>query len=383
MNNGGPTLKVLILNSARKFIGEAAHCLALARELGARGHDATLVLRRGFEPERRAVAEGLEVVPLAMGGKTDFRSDLGDLRALRRIIRERRPDVIHCHRGKDHWLAAALLTFGRIDLPLVRTRHVVVPVRPHAFNKWLFLRRTQRVMAVSDQAAASLGELRPQLGHRLSVIYSAVDQGRFDPSKRSEAFRAECGARPGQPLVGLIGRIQRIKGQRQFLDAAGMLTRQFPEARFLVAGTGCDGKFYLLTEHAVSADVADKVIFRGWLDDVATAIASLDVGVVASLGSEGSSRVTYEYMASGVPVVATRVGGIPEVISDGETGLLVDPGSPEQLAAAIGRVLRDREFARRLRDAALARVRGFHNYDRWIGQILGVYEQAIADRSAR
>ena len=260
---------------------------------------------------------------------------------------------------------------------MVRTRHVVVPIRPHVFNRWLFRKRTEAIIAVSQQAADSFGRLRPSLAPKLRVIYSAVDLETFDPGKRSAGFRARCGAGESQPLIGLVARIQRIKGQRQFIEAAAAVSREFPSARFLISGTGCDGKFSLLRAHAAAVGSPDNITFMGWLDDVSSAIASLDIGVVASLGSEGSSRITYEYMASGVPVVATRVGGIPEIISDGETGLLVDPGDVGQLADALARLLRESGLARNMREAALERARTFHNYDRWIGETVEVYEDAI------
>lgn len=376
------TVNIAILNSARKFIGEAAHCLALAEQLRARGHEAVLIVRRGFELEERAASRGLPLLPLTFNSAFHPLADGRDLLALRRFLARNRPDVLHCHRGKDHWLAVA--ASAGTGLPLVRTRHVVVPMAGHVFNRWLLARRTDSAIAVSEAAARSLGALRPLLGDRLRVILSAVDTERFSPRLRSEALRAQLGAgAPGTLLVGLVARIQRIKGQDIFLQAASEVARTRPGVRFLIAGRGAEERFARLRTRAEELGLGGRVEFRGWLDNVEEAIASLDVGVVASLGSEGSSRITYECMASGVPVAASAVGGIPEILSDGVTGLLVPPGDVSALAGAIGRLCDEADLRARLSQAALERIHEHHTYDRWIADTVAVYEAARRRRGGR
>lgn len=370
-------MKILILNSARKFIGEAAHCLALAEQLRLRGHHATLAVRRGFELEAKARQHNVPFVSLTFNSGFHPLADGRDLMAIRTFLRKESPDVLHCHRGKDHWLAAAA-SIGRSRRPaLVRTRHVVVPMACHPFNRWLLTGPTDAVIAVSGAAAASLGPLRSLLEGRLTTILSAVDQERFHPRHRSLQMRRELGAGPETLLVGLIARIQRIKGQAIFLQAAAKVAGRIPDLRFLIAGRGNDEQFARLRAQAEQLGIADRVEFRGWVDDIAATIASLDVGIVASLGSEGSSRITYECMASQVPVVATTVGGIPEIVRHGETGLLVPPADAEALAAAMDRLLTGAEERERLARAALAHVNSRHSFDRWIGDILDVYGRAV------
>ena len=373
-----PLMNILLLNSARKFIGEAAHCLSLAREFSIRGHRVWLGVRSGFELEQHARQEGhCTVVPFTFSGSFSPASDVCDASALRRLIRTEAIDVVHCHRGKDHWVAAAALLFLPLAPPLVRTRHVVVPMATHWFNRWLLTRRTRRVIAVSKQAAAGLGPMRDMLGDRLRVIYSAADTQRFHPDRRSAAWRAQMGVAEDGLLVGLVARLQNIKGQRQFLEAAAILAPRFPAAKFLVAGRGSDERLARLREMATTAGIADRVIFSGWLDDVATAIASLDVSVVASLGSEGSSRISYESMASGTALVATTVGCIPEITRDGETALLVPPADSAALAQAIGRLLDDAPLRASLAARALDYVGTHHTIDRWLNDTLAVYKEAL------
>lgn len=372
-------MKILIMNSARKFIGEAAHCLNLAGELRQRGHEAMLVVRSGYELESYAQKEGVPCHSLAMLGHFHPVMDWRDHRKLRRLIADFQPDIVHCHRGKDHWLAAAAL-FSNSRIPLVRTRHVVTPMRQHIFNWWLFSRRTAEVIAVSERAERSLGPMRAVLGRKLTVIHSAVNSARFSPDKRNLDWRRGREVADDAPLIGIVARIQNIKGQHILIDAAPDVVKEYPNVRFLVAGSGSPPRVDRLRRQAARLGVLDNFIFEGWLERVETAIASFDIGIVASLGSEGSSRVTLECMASGVPIVATAVGGIPEIITDRETGLIVEPGNPQKLAAAIKDYLSHPELARRVTKNALSRARNYHSVDRWIHDVLAVFSKALTEK---
>lgn len=375
-------MNVLITNSARRYIGEAAHCFDLTEQLLADGHQVMLVVRRGSELDNRVSARRLQMWRLGFQHGFGWFSDLRDLWRLRWLIRAFRADVVHCHRGKDHWLAAAALALaGRPNVPLIRTRHVVMPMQQHAANRWLFGKATDYVIAVSEEAARSLGGLWNLLSDKMRVIYSSVDSVAFRPSRRSMDWRREIGVKPDEKLIGLIARFQGIKGQEVLLRAAAKIIEAVPNAKILLAGRGRAqrrAKYLKLAEQLV---IRDHVITEETLEDVPTALASLDVGVVASLGSEGSSRITYEYMASGTPIVATRVGCIPEVLVNEETGLLVDPKEPEQLADAVIRVLTDEPLRERMRAAALERVESFYNRQRWLSEILDVYNTAIAGKA--
>ncbi|MBN1868910.1 glycosyltransferase family 4 protein [Candidatus Sumerlaeota bacterium] len=373
-------LHLLILNSARKWIGEAAHTLALAEGLTRRGHRVLLGLRRGYELEGRARESGLPVLPLALSSRFNIFSDASDWRAIRRAIREESIDLVHCHRGKDHWLAAlALAAGGMPPVPLVRTRHVVTPAHRHAFNRWLYSHATRGVVAVSDAAMRSLGTLVDPIAPECRrIVYSAVDTSRFAPPCRSDAVRRELGADPDDILIGLIGRIQRVKGQRDFIRAAARVVDRVPRAKFLVAGRGTTGHVERLRRFAQDRGLGpDRFAFRGWIPDLPPVIASLDVGVIASVGSEGSSRVALEYLASGVAVVATRVGGIPELLNDGTDAILVPPRDPEALGEGILRLADDESLRRTLAQEGRNRTLDRFGIERWIDEVSALYRSVL------
>jgi glycosyltransferase involved in cell wall biosynthesis len=378
---GSDVNRVALLNSARRWIGEAAHVLMLAEGLRGRGVEVTLFVRRGHELERRAREAGLDVEALEFPSRFTWSAERRDMRRLREVVRERRIQVLHAHRGKDHWIAAMARRGMKPRPALLRTRHVVTPMRSHFFNRWLMRRATDATLAVSDAARQSMaGVLRPDQLERVRVIPSAVDLTAFHPSRRSATVRREVfGLGESDLAVGLVARMQRVKGQRVLLEAAAKLTERNQRARFILAGAErSPGRIDALERVAEELGVGERVVFLREVENIAALIASLDIGVVASLGSEGSSRVAHECMASGVPLVATRVGVLPELIRDGDNGLLCAPGDADALADGIGRLLDDPALRTRLAGAGRSHVEAHHSPEGWLDAIQGVYAEAVS-----
>jgi len=376
------SLRILIANSSRKWISEAAHCFLLYKHLAARGHEPVLAVREGWELESRARQAGMDVVPLRFRSRFSLFSDWHDIRQFARLVARRSIDIVHCHRGKDHWIAALALWLSRSKVPLIRSRHVVTPVSANPFNRWIFGRATSRIIAVSNAAAASFSRIRPRwfersLAPKTRVIHPGVDLAAFSPDRRSEEWRRKFGLEEGDVWIGLIGRFQRIKGQYEFLRAAGIIARDYPRVWFLLAGRGSDKKRQRYRYIAESLGIEERLIMLGELEDVASVIASLDLGVVASVGSEGSSRVILEYMASARPIVATHVGAISDLIEDGKTGRLVPPGDVAAMRDAICELLNSPEQRRRLGEAARVRAEEHFRFDQWISRTEEVYRDAL------
>jgi glycosyltransferase involved in cell wall biosynthesis len=172
----------------------------------------------------------------------------------------------------------------------------------------------------------------------------------FDPI----GVRREFGLAPATPLVTVVSRLVDLKGLDSFLAAAARLALRYPSARFLIAGEPAhddSGYGVSLARLAARLGIGDRVIFAGLRADVPALLAASTVAVMPSL-NEALSNVLLESMAAGVPTVATRVGGTPEAVVDGVTGLLVPPGDAPALAAAVGRVLESPTLAHRLGRAA-------------------------------
>ncbi len=376
------SLNILIINSSRKWIGEAARSMMVAEELARAGHSVWVGCRKGRELERRSrERDDIRTVPLTLSSRFNPVSDFRDMCIIRSLVSSNAMHIVHVHRGKEHWLAALALRGMRHRPCVIRTRHTVIPVAHHLFNKWLYKHATESVISVSNAAQKSLGSLIdffPPV--RSPIIYSAVDGEQFSPTQRSDAFRCRLGVDNDTFLVGLIARFQRIKGQRQFLEAAQRVIESTPpnvKIRFLLAGKKAQQYKERYVTLVDEMGIAEHVIFLDHVEHIPRLVASLDIGVCASLGSEGSSRIILEYMASGVPVIATTVGGVPELVVHEQTALLVEPGNVDALKDAVLHVLASPDLRHRLSQNGLKDSRERFGRERFLSNILSAYNPAL------
>jgi glycosyltransferase involved in cell wall biosynthesis len=237
---------------------------------------------------------------------------------------------------------------------------------------------TTRIIAVSEQVKRDLVDYRVANPDKISVIPLGFELQPFlDSANQRGSFRRELGVSNGAPLVGIVGRIFPIKNHRLFLNAAARVAAEEKAARFVVVGDGALRQ--QMEEHANGLGIADRVIFTGWRRDLPRIYADLDVLVVSS-NNEGTPVSAIEAMAAGCPVVATRVGGLPDLIDDGETGYLVRRGDADSLGAAVMGLLRDRETARRIGESARARVAERFTIERLVADTERLYAGLLAKR---
>ncbi len=342
-----------------------------------------LLAREGSPLAKRAAQAGIETVELGYASRFSPASDLRDARRLARLVRAAPGGaVVHCHRGKDHWSAeAARLVFG-LRCPLVRSRHVVTPVGGHFANRWLF-RRAARVICVSRATRAGYESSGRLPAGGLEVIPSgSCDLERFRPAdaqRRAEA-RRRLGIEPGARVAVLVGRmprVKRVKGHHVLLAAAGPVAERVPESVFLLVGDG-NGRADL-ERQASELGLSERVRILGHRDDVPEILAACDLGVVASLESEGFSRAALEYMGAGLPVVATRVGALPEIVVPDATGRLVEPSSAGALAEAVTDLLGNPERCAEMGRAGRERAESVFSRERWLDAHERVYRDVMSE----
>jgi glycosyltransferase involved in cell wall biosynthesis len=223
---------------------------------------------------------------------------------------------------------------------------------------------------------------------RVGVIRNGVDLAWVAGHAPGSQLRRELGLPPDVPVVALASRLKPRKGVEFFLEAAAIVARQFPNVRFLIVGDTSgvsngtivvDRRYrHELEDLAARLGVGSRVIFAGRRADVPGVLSGMSVSVLPSL-SEGLPNVLLESMAAGVPVIATRVGGCPEVIEDGVTGLLVPPADSGALATAIGRVLADRDLASRLAGAAHSHVVAHFSLEKMVRDTERLYVDLLSD----
>jgi len=338
-------VRVLQLVSCRGWSSDAYWAARASRELERRGHDVTLGLRRGTERAvmDRAREEGvarLEVFGFAGGVRPG--ADLADVRRLRASIAA--ADVVHVHRGKEHWLAAvaARLAGGR---PIVRTRHIAQAVRAHAGNRWLYGRATSLVVAVTEAIRGQCLAAGLLPAERIVTLAGGADAETYAPRPADPAVRRALGAEDGRPLVGMVSGLRVMKGHRVVIEAAARLAARGDCPRIVFVGRGAHEAS--LREAIAEAGLQKQVTIGGFAADLPAVMAALDVGLYVPLESDGMSRVVFEYLAAGRPLIAARVGVVAEVLADGVHAALVPAGDPAALAETLAALLDDP--ARRVR----------------------------------
>ena len=342
-------MRVLHLNTERTWRGGERQCLRLAAGLRDRGEESEVVAQPGSPLAERARAEGLTVHEVRMRGEWD----LGAVRAIRRLYRERAPDLVHMHTSHAHTLGCLARTGLPRPLTAVSRRVDFSIYRNFLRLSWFKYR------LLGDRFVAISAAIRDQMvgdgipADRIEVVWSGVDPPPAAGGTRRD-LRAELGLPPGTPLVGDVAAFGWHKAQEVLVEATPLLLREVPEARVLLVGEGeC--------RPAVEARarrlglLGDAVRFTGFRDDVPDVLASLDVFVMCSV-KEGLCTSALDAQAAGVPVVASAVGGLPEAVEDGVTGILVPPRDPAALASAVARLLRDRPLRDRMGAAGRARV---------------------------
>ncbi len=287
-------------------------------------------------------------------------SRLPDSKRIESALRGLSPQVIH---SDFHTLPFALPASRRLGVPLIFTCYGWW-FRPRPWQRGFYRNGPQTILAISEAVRRGfLGDPPFMPPERVQVLHLGVDTSLFRPrpEERPELRRA-LDLPPESPLVTLLARYQSVKGQDVFLQSCARIARQRPEARFVVAGENIFGgagdeafKRRIYRQAQSEPLLRDRVRFLGWVPGPERLLAASDV-VVCSSRFESFGMVLVEAMASGVPVVSTRVGGPGETVADGETGYLVPPGRPDLIAARVLALLADSDLRGRMGTAGRARV---------------------------
>jgi glycosyltransferase involved in cell wall biosynthesis len=356
----------LHIDTARTWRGGQNQVLVTVMGLRALGHRTMLVANPHGELRQRA-REGLDLLPLAP--KTEM--DLNAAWRLSRILKQLRPDVVHAHDPHGVAMAALALSMSTqlAKPPLVASRRVDFHLRGTSLSRWKY-RQVDCFLCAS-------GAIRQMLiadgvpDRRAVVVHEGIDIGHVEaapPAKLHEEFWLPHQA----PLVGNVAALVPHKGQRHLVDAALLVLPLVPVARFVIAG---EGELRPALEKQIREHHLEKhVLLAGFRPDVLSLHKAFDIFVMSSL-TEGLGTSLIDAMACGKPVVATRAGGIPEVVVDGETGFLVAPRDHDAMARAIVSLLKDEALRRRMGEAGRARARVRFSAERMVQDTLRVYQR--------
>ena len=286
-----------------------------------------------------------------------------------------KPDIIHTRNWQDAFWGALAHVAGWTN---VRSCHVTMPDHLSARRKFPFRSGCARVIAAAEFIKKHLVLVAGIPESRVDVVGEGVDLNEFHPGVDGRGFRAEFGIAEGAPVFGLVSMIRGEKGYNHFVNAASKVLEKFPDARFVIAGDGEPARVERL--RAKIRDMfplqPSPVLLVGYRDDVPNVMAAIDVLVLPSK-QEAQSLVIPQAFATGKPVIASNVGGIPENVRDGVNGFLVSPGDENGLAAAMEQLAASPDLRRRFGAAALDLARRELSFDIKMGLLLESYRKAI------
>jgi glycosyltransferase involved in cell wall biosynthesis len=373
-------LKILQISSADSLGGGERHLADLANGLAARGHDVYVTLRpaSALIKELKGLAKK-NVTTLPLRNSLDAKS----ARDLSRQVRENNIQIVHAHMARDYPLAAYAASHNPRSR-LIITRHVMFPLnRLHRIT----LSKAMRIIAVSHAVAAQLRADKVAPAEKITVVLNGIDTARFAKARAEfnrRKFYDVWNLPAHSMLVGTVGELTPLKGQEDLIRAAARVLKGFPKTHFIICGVdhSRDNKHRTRLERLLEElGLTNHVTLVGWLEDLAELYCALEVFVSASQ-TESFGLAIAEAMASGTAVVATATDGARELITAGETGLLVPIGDVDALASHILRLLTHGDHRARLGEAAQQTAEVKFSLERMIDETERIYE-AEAQNSQR
>lgn len=356
----------LHIDTARTWRGGQNQVLLTVLGLRALGHRTMLVAHGDGELRQRA-EEGLELIALAPRAEMD----LSAAWRLSRLITRVRPDIVHAHDPHGVAMAALALSMSTqmAKPPLIAQRRVDFRLRGNSLSRWKY--RQVDCFICSSEAIRQLLLVDGVPAQRAVTVHEGIDVGRVEHAPPAN-LHEELWLPHNAPIVGNIAALVPHKGQKHLIEAALLVLQKIPDARFVIAG---EGELRESLERQVREHRLEKHVFlAGFRPDVLSVLKAFDLFVMSSV-TEGLGTSLLDAMAAGKPIVATRTGGIPEAVVEGETGLLVPPRDHQAMADAIVQLLENEGRRRQMGAAGLERARGLFSAERMVQETVKVYRR--------
>jgi glycosyltransferase involved in cell wall biosynthesis len=369
-------MRILHTIPGRNWGGMEHRVLEQLRWLVNHGHGVWLATPEDGESYRRAAEAGMPVV--AMNFDRPWRVTC--VKTLRRFVRDNEVDVIDAHVTRDAKAALACLDMCAV----VRSRHVNQPLKHSILRRLQWRLGSDHVITVAECTRQELIHIGLICEHRSTSIGGWADERFFelpDPAGTRARLRAELGLPADAFVLVCVGMIRPDKGQDHLLNALALLGERGHHPHLVVVGSAtaeCAAYEARLRQMAAGR----LVTFTGYREDVSELMQMADAVVIPSL-TEAQPRVAVQAFATGKPVVASAVGGVPEIVKDGESGWLVPPADPERLAAAILRLLTDPETCTRVAAGARRMAEQAMRFDHRMEETLAIYRTAMERAKAR
>jgi len=318
--------------------------------------------------------------------RTNIIKDLNAFLDIWRIIKKISPEIVHTHSSKAGLLGRLAAKLARIPI-VVHTPHGHVffgyfgPLKTKIFIilERLVSRITHRIIALTNKEKEDYIKFRIANEDKFDVIYSGIELDKFKElsEDKKQNFVKELGIPEKSLIIGTVGRLVPVKGHEFLIKAAKYIISKYPEAFFVFTG---DGPLeHNLKRQARELGINNNIIFLGWRSDAAKIISVYDIFSLPSL-NEGMGRVLAEAMSLGKPIVASNVGGIPDLVTHGKNGFLVPARNPEKLAKYIQILIEDKEKKEKMGQAGKEMAKIFSK-EKMVENIANLYEKLLAQKN--
>lgn len=357
----GPTELAVHLAETQTKAGHRVR-MAFGRQRGADDHFTIQTRRRGI-----VRAEGFELAkhlePLSLWR---------DARRLARLVEEDAPDVIHCHLQSDHLVAALARKFTKKRVPIVRSTYEPHGPGPTRRERYSLRHATDRLLLACESAFDAVRSAGVLDISRARLVEPAIDTNRFDKNRAVPDGREKLQLPRDAFVLGIVARVQARRRFDVFLEAARRLCERDPGARVVILGGGTH-QYEVARKPAEDMGLKDRILFPGVLraDEYVSALRSFNIKCYMTPGTDGTCRAVKEAMCSGIPVVVSNAGMLPDIVKNGQTGIVFD-GTVEGLDRAIETLRNDAPLRARLSAAAEAEA-----HRRWSRETMRVKVEKV------
>lgn len=379
---------IIYLNQTSKISGAERSLLALWKGLSKKFRP-ILVLPETGPLEWKAKELSTETIILPelpkWGEKNQLKKMIQILRSaikLKNIIQNKKAKLIHAN-GPRIGYASGLAARLAIIPSIIHVRDIHLSPFSSPLKALLFDYLADQIIAVSEATKQAIISKRPGLNRKTKVIYNGLDLEEIDSIKAKD-IKNEYKIDPDVSLIGLVGIIHPVKGIDILIRAAPLIKKSFPKVKFLIIGDtmNFEGQLYLkkLKELIAQFELENDVIFTGYQEETLSLIKSLDIFVHSAIYPDPLPRAILEAAACGRPIIATRVGGVPEIIDHNQSGLMVESGDVNGLAQSCLFLLRDRKVAEKLGQRAKQKITEKFTLERHCRQIERIYFELIESK---
>ncbi len=360
-------MKILMVSTPLAWRGGEQQAAYLALALQQAGDEVVMLCPRDAALASKMEAARIRVLSFSRRGVLDT----GLARKISSICKNEKFDLIHTHDSHAHSAAVMSVSFFGNPLPIVVSRRVDFPVSGTPFSKWKYNHPAVKKIICVSEMIRKITEPAIRDKSRLAVVHSGINVQAYAFSPEENALRKELAIPPGDKIIGNFSALADHKDYPLFIQTARALLEEHKSYHFVIAGKGPE-------EARIRQLIAERPAGRnihllGFRTDIPVLMKSLDLFLITSK-TEGLGTIVLEAFAAGIPVVATRAGGIPELVEDGITGLLADTGDVEGLKKAVLRIFEDPGLQRRLVDNAGLKVKAF-SYESTAAKTREIYRE--------